>query len=927
MKQSKRSHEATFPTACSATQAFLAATPDAALFIDMNGQIVAANAVACAWLQNGSNEELTGRSYYELLPKETAWSRREKIAEAMRGNGPLRFEDDCQGRVAQHSVMPLRIGGELKGAAIVSTDLTLLRRSDEELRREQQRQIFYLESLPGFVFLLAPDYGLRYTNRSFRQLFGRHKNLTCFKTIQGCDEPCPVCPAMEVFRTRAPSEWEWRHNNGRIFQAYAYPMTDVDLTPVVMVLGIDITARKTAEDALRQAQRYQKAILDNIPDMVWLKNEHGRIVAANHAFTSVCLLSDEGQPLDDLSGPWSVEAADLFRKRDDEVHKTRRPMTAEELLSDKQGQYRWFETVRIPIFDADGKYIGMTGIARDITERKRVVDNLMYSHSEMERHVQERTQALERAVGLLRREIEERKRAETKLALAKKKAEVATVAKSYFLANMSHEIRTPLNVIIGMAALALSGVEGADKHRVLEMIKQSGDALLSVINDILDFSKIEARKLSLENIDFDLFQLLENTCTAHAIQAEKKGLRLRLDFDPLVPRYVKGDPARLGQIFNNLLANAVKFTKEGEITLEVKPQAPFSSSDTRVSFCVRDTGVGVPKNKQKSIFRSFEQADGSITREFGGTGLGLSICRRLVRLMGGKLELKSQVGVGSAFFFTIPFAPGELGKIQSAPPNPSRNAAPQGPLVILLAEDNALNRELATLFLEDRGHRIVCASNGREALDILAKERVDLVLMDIQMPVMDGETATKAIRALTGAATPSTVPIIAMTAHALSGDRQRFLQQGMDGYVSKPIRLDQLQAEIERVACGKEASASACPSPESDGRAEALISLQGDEKLLQRLERVFLRDTPSDMEEIRKALENEDIGHVGLVAHRLKGAAATIGSTAARLAARDLELAAKDKKLETLAELFARLSERVGTTLDALNERLGPSAS
>jgi|GEM_PF-879435 len=942
----KRSRVAT--TLDGATRAFLDATPDAALYIEPSGAVLAANEVAAVWYKVATPAELVGRNYYEFIPAEVAAYRREKVAEALASGAIVRFEDDHDDRIAQHSVMPVPDGnGLFQALALVSTDLTLQRRSDEELRREQQRQIFYLESLPGFVFLLSKDYTLRYANRYFRQKFGRQKHLKCYAAIMDRDTPCPVCPALRVFETNSSAEWEWEHKNGRTYQAYAHPMTDVDLAPVVMVLGIDITARKAAEVALQQAQRYQKAILDNIPDMVWLKNEKGEIAAANHAFKAICVPGDEGGASTENYSDWNVEAVDLFSKRDEDVQRTGQPMTAEELLSDKDGQYRWYETVRIPIFDAEGKYVGMTGIARDITERKRVVDRLMYSHSEMERHVRERTQALEQAIGQLKKEIEERKRTQKKLAQAKKKADAATRAKSVFLANMSHEVRTPLNVIMGMAALALSGRGGCDEKRVLEMIKQAGDSLLTVINDILDFSKIEARKLVLESIDFDLYQTLELTRTIHSFQAQKKGLSLTLNLDPAVPRYVCGDPSRLSQVLNNLLANAAKFTKQGGISIEVRPSEPSAKAKPGlyVRFVVRDTGIGIPRDKQTLIFRSFEQVDGSITREFGGTGLGLSICKRLTQMMGGRLDLESEPGRGSAFSFVIRLQKGDPTKVRSGVDDREGAVGGIGPLRILLAEDNALNRELATLFLEARGHSLICATNGREALEILARERVDLVLMDIQMPEMDGETATRAIRCSSALATATDVPIIAMTAHALTGDRERFLQQGMSGYVSKPINLDRLQAEMARVMVGRKvesesavATVAAAPCvpgpgaalplyPGQEGRAGAVEALQGNEKLLERLERVFMRDAPKDMELLRQSVASGEVGDTTLVAHRMKGAAATIGATATSVLSKELEFAGKHQETASFLVMLERLDTAVAFVLAALAERLGSPAA
>ena len=651
-------------------------------------------------------------------------------------------------------------------------------RAEEALRKSEREKAAILGGLRKVaVEYLDPQMHIIWVSSTMQKYLDipvcEIKEKHCFEIIHGIGTPCRGCTALKALQTGHSQEGELITPDGRTWLSRSSPIKDAgEIVTGVVHVALDISDRKKAESALKESERLLASIISFLPDATLVIDKEGRVISWNRSMEKMTGVRaeqilgkmnyeyalpfyGERRPMliDEVRGEDHISERkhDAIKKEDDGT------LVAEAYIPNLRGSEAYLLESASALYDSDGNYWGAIESIRDITERKRSEEDLQKS---------------------------------------KERAESATRAKSEFLANMSHEIRTPMNAVIGMTGLLLDEDLTEDQREYVEIIRSSGDTLLAIINSILDLTKIEAGMIELERQPFDLHGCLEVSIDMMAAEATRKGLAMEYTFEDYIPAVVLGDPTRVNQILINLLNNAVKFTEKGKIAISVSGTA-IEDSSYEIHFIVQDTGIGIPEDKMSRLFQSFSQVDASTARRYGGTGLGLAIGKKLAELMGGKMWVESKAGKGSAFHFTIQVEPLECEPVEigrSASGIDIQGVLDKG-LSILLAEDNLVNQIVAKKMLDKLGYRADVAANGIEVLQALERRHYDVVLMDVQMPEMDGLEATGAIRQRWPDREQPV--IIAMTASALKGDREMCLAAGMNGYISKPAKIEELKAALE----------------------------------------------------------------------------------------------------------------------------------
>ena len=715
-----------------------------------------------------SAEEIVGQPVFStIIPAEHQEEYEKFFLRVLAGETLVRFESERRRGDGERVDVALTYSpvknqrGEVIGVSAIVRDITQAKATRQALHEANENYRALINNIPDVTWMVDSNHQMKFISPNAERVFGlslpecySRRAEVLFDFIHP-DEAEQVKQQFKLFFDegaafdvefrirRSDGEWRWIHN--RAIQTF-----EKDGLRYASGLLTDITQRKTAEESQRESEQRYRLLFERNLAGVFRCSLQGILLEYNDAGARI-LGYDSGA---DLVGR---PAADMFFDPADKAVSDQKMVdhgtafNQEIRMRRKDGSSAWIMANTTMVKGASGTEIEGTFV--DITMIKQ---------------------------------------AEEQMRMAKEAAEAANRAKSEFLANMSHEIRTPMNGVIGMIDLALDTNLSAEQREYLTTVKSSAGALLAIINDILDFSKIEARKLELQRVPFSVKEVVRATVKGFLVQARNKQLSLQCDFSADVPEMAIGDPGRLRQILMNLVGNALKFTNQGEILVHV-----MRLHEDTLQFSVSDTGIGISPEKQQTIFEAFVQADTSSTRQYGGTGLGLAIVSQLVALMQGRIWLESKPGSGSTFYFTAPFTRAtDVAVRDAAQRNEERPATmPVGKLRILIADDNLVNLRLARSLLAKQGHSAVAVGSGREALAALEQQNFDLVLMDVQMPDMDGFETTRAIRARERVS-KAHLPIIAMTAHAMSGDRERCLAAGMDSYVTKPVDAAKLFTAI-----------------------------------------------------------------------------------------------------------------------------------
>ena len=678
--------------------------------------------------------------------------------------------------------------------------------------------------------------------------------------------------------------------------------------------------RERAEYRRSEAEANLEAIIENADALIWSVDRDMNLIVCNQAFSLAVqrLIGDKPGLGQRLTGPFPARMAEKF---EDWISSALSGQIRRVVVHDfDPAKKAWYDQTITPI-RRKGEIIGAACIATDITAHKLAEAQILELNASLETKIAGRTAELKEA---------------------KEQAQAANQAKSAFLINMSHETRTPMTGIIGIAALLKQTALTHDQRELLHTLSDSADALLHLLNDMLDLSKVESGRLTLEETSFDLRQEVDSVIRLMAAHAVQKHLDIHTQIDPNIPAHLMGDPFRIRQILSGMVSNALKFTGTGAIDIEARAEAGKAPKRFQLHLTVSDTGIGIPPDQLETIFHPFSQADALATRRSGSTGLGLSICASLAEMMGGRAWAENRPGGGSTFHVTM-----DLGVSASAPPVKTADAAPATPSVprrVLLAEDNLVNQKVTAALLLKRGHEVVIASNGKEALKQLEQSDFDLVLMDVQMPEMDGLETTRRWRAreaelLAESSAKKSEPsprrrIVALTASAMRGDQEVCMAAGMDGYLNKPFQAADLYAIVESApalglvtptavlangnnattcamppctSAAQSAQNQAPPPPPADLDA-AKQALGGATDILKETAKLYLQEHTRALVAVQSAILRSDAAELCLAAHGYKNTIAPFQAALATDIILGLERMGRAGSFTAATSEYAKLS-------------------
>jgi len=776
-------------------------------------------------------------------------------------------------------------------------DISERKKADEKLNESENRLVSLITNLQNGILVEDEHRRVVLTNEMYCDMFGINaspENLKGEDCADYVDKTKSLFNDSDFFEEKILSLLEFQKpeldellemKDGRILKRDYIPICNNKIYKGHLWKYTDVTAEKYAENTLRIREEKYRSIIDNMNLGLLEVDTEENIIFANQCF---CDMS--GYELSELLGQ---RAAQIFAKgenielMDQKNEERKRGSTDayEIVVKDKRGQVRWWLVSGAPRYNDQGVLVGSIGIHLDITDQKQL---------------------------------------EIELTSAREQAEQSTRSKEVFLANMSHEIRTPMNAILGMSNQLAKSPLTKKQLFYLDAINAASENLLVIINDILDLSKIEAGKLSLEKIPFEPRAVIKRAMQALNHKAEEKGLALTNSiFDERISEVMMGDPYRLNQILLNIISNAVKFTEKGgvDVKLEVINDAKHSQT---VQLTVKDTGIGMDEKFRKSLFEKFSQEDASVTRQYGGTGLGMSICRQLIELMDGEIFVESEKGSGTTMSFVVTFPKGRAEDM----PSKEIFVADEKMLVgkkILVVDDNEMNRLLASTILGNYGAETFEAENGQESVDFLAANAVDLVLMDIQMPVMNGFDAAKYIRDNIS----KTLPMIALTANAIKGDNEKCLEAGMNSYLAKPFKEEDLMKMIAGMlktnpslnSKKKVEVVTEEPEPVYYDITEIRTISRGNEGFINKMLKMFVEQIPVHLQEMEQKCGEKQYITVGEVAHRIKPTIDNMGIVASKTVIREIEKMGKANEDDgNMMALIKKVQADVDKAIEAIKK-------